>query len=251
MGSTMRDEKQASVGAIADDSTEPWRDGVAAGLFVVVLGALGLMAVLGEVFPDALPFLAVFVGLGVGAARSSSTRLRWAIAALMTLFVGINMVFALGDLSHPESAGPFIATSVVIAGGVVTVALAALAARRRPLSAARVWAGAFGVLGVAAVGSLMAATGVENDVAQPGDGEVIAEDFEFPEQVSVPSSAGGLLLRNDDAARHTFVVEGQVDPVEMPANSQKRVDLDLGPGTYRYFCDIAGHEAMEGELIVG
>ncbi len=81
-------------------------------------------------------------GAPAWAARSASTRLRWVIAGLMTLFVGINLVFAIPDLSHPESAGPFIVTAVVVVGGLVTV-------------------------------------------AQAGDATVVAEDYEYPDQVSV------------------------------------------------------------------
>ncbi|MEX2621268.1 MAG: hypothetical protein WD250_13725 [Egibacteraceae bacterium] len=46
------------------------------------------------------------------------------------------------------------------------------------------------------------------------------------------------------------MIEGQLDAVELPANTDVRTPADLEPGTYRYYCDIVGHEAMEGTLVV-
>lgn len=244
-------QQQRSKQGTVPEPPAPYGDGVAAGLFTIVAGALALMAVLGEVFVDALLFLAAFVGLGVWAARTPSRRLRWVIAGLVALFVGINLVFAIGDLTHPESPGPFITTAVVVLAGIVTVGLAVLAARRRPAAGLKVWAATLAVLVVAAAGSLVAAAGVEDDAAQPGDTQFVAEDFEYPEVVSMDAASGALVIRNADRARHTFVIEGQLPAVELPASTQVRIPLDLAPGSYRYFCDIVGHEAMEGTLVVG
>ena len=62
-----------------------WRDGIALGVGGVVVGTLSLMAVYGEVFADALVFLAVLAGLGLWTLRTPSTRLRWVVAALMAM----------------------------------------------------------------------------------------------------------------------------------------------------------------------
>lgn len=228
----------------------PLRDGVTVGLLTVIAGTFGVMAAMGEVFVDALVFVVAFAGLAFWAGRSGSTRLRWGIAALVALFVAVNLVYAIPDLSHPESMAPFVTSAVVVLAGVVTVVLSVLAARGRPAHGGLVWTGTFGVLVLAALGSILAAAAVEDDPVQPGDTILVASSFEYPEELVTDPASGAVVVRNEDRARHTFVVEGQVPAVEVPAGSQVRVDLDLAPGTYRYFCDIAGHEAMEGTLVV-
>jgi plastocyanin len=228
----------------------PRRDGVSAGLVAVVVGACGIMATYGEVFVDALVFLAAFVGLAIWAARSGSRRLRWVIAGLMVVFVGINLVYAIPDLSHPESPAAFVTTAVVVGAGAITVGLGVLAARGRPASGARVWTLAVGGLVVIVACSLVAAAAVDDDEIRPGDTEIVARDLEFPAEVVVEPDSTAVFVRNEDRFRHTFVVEGAVDAVELPADTDVRVKLDLAPGTYRYFCDVRGHEDMEGTLIV-
>ena len=101
-----------------------------------------------------------------------------------------------------------------------------------------------------AAGSLVAAANVEDDVARPGDAEIVAADFAFPDVVETGTTSTGVLVRNSDRGRHTFVVEGQTAAVEIPASSEVRVALDLAPGSYRYYCNVPGHEAMEGALVV-
>lgn len=227
----------------------PAADGVSLGLLAVIAGTLGIMAAYGELFVDALAFLVVFAGLGVWAALRPAVGVRWAIAVLLLPFLGFNLVYAAGDLAHPESAAPFVPTLVVMGAGATTIVLAVLAARRRPAPGLRVWSIGLVVVVVAAAGSALAASQVSDDVAQPGDAVVVAEDFEFPTEVEL-SSDGGVLLQNEDRARHTFVVDSEVDAIELPAGTDVRAELDLEPGTYRFYCDIAGHEDMEGTLVV-
>jgi plastocyanin len=105
---------------------------------------------------------------------------------------------------------------------------------------------------VLAATSLVAAAAVTDDTAQPGDARVTASGVEFTEQVTMDaSSAAGILVSNDDPIRHTFVIDGAVDAVELPADTDVRVEVDLAPGTYRFYCDVTGHENMEGTLVVG
>lgn len=237
-------------GREVEDRRPRGSDGVALGIGGVIVGALSLMAVYGEVFADALVFLAVLAGLGLWSLRTPSTRLRWGIAVAMALFVGINLVFAVSDLAHPESPGPFVTTAIVIVFGLATVGLAVAAARRRPLPLAPVFGGAGAVLVLAAIVAAVAAAGVDDDVAQPGDVTVVAEDFDYPEVVEVGADATGLLVENLDAGRHNLVVEGEVDAVELPAGTDTRVALDLEPGEYRFYCSVPGHDGMEGTLRV-
>lgn len=236
--------------AIEAPPTRPTSDGVSAGIAGVLLGVAGIMFAYGEVFPDAAAISLVLAGLAVWASRSTSHGIRWAIACLLTIFVAINLAYAIGDLSHPESPAPFISTAVVIGCGVVTIVLAVLAARGRPARGRRVWVVVGLALLAVAGASLLAAASVEEDERRPGDVEVVAEDIAFPAEVTVGTDTDAIFVRNLDRVRHTLVVDGEAGPVELPANRDVRIELDLEPGTYRFFCDIPGHEAMTGTLIV-
>ena len=46
----------------------------------------------------------------------------------------------------------------------------------------------------------------------------------------------------------SFVVEGDELATVWPSSAD--VELDLEPGEYRYYCDVVGHEDMEGTLVV-
>lgn len=226
------------------------RDGVAIGLLVVVVGVVGIMVSLGELLVEVIPFLVVFVGLAVWTARSASRSARWIAVALLMVFLGLNSIYASGDLAHPESAYAFIPTVVVMGAGLVTVVLAAMSALRHPATGRRVWMAAGAGFLVIAGASVIAAVRVEDAVARSGDAVVTAADFEYPAEVRLGVGAG-VVVENDDASRHTFVVDGAGGgALEVPAGASSRIELDLAPGTYRYYCDIAGHEAMEGTLEV-
>lgn len=240
MSDLMTPDRAVALGA---PTTRPTADGVSAGIAGVLLGVAGIMVAYGEVFPDAAALSLVLAGLAVWAARSTSPRIRWASAVLLTIFVGINVAFAIGDLSHPESPAPFIATAVVIGCGVVTIVLTVLSARGRPAPGRRVWAVAGAALVAVAGASLLAAASVEGDQRRPGDVEVVAQDIAFPAEVTIDSDADALFVRNLDRVRHTLVIDGEVGAVELPANRDVRIPVDLEPGSYAFHCNIAGHEA--------
>ena len=168
----------------------------------------------------------------------------------MVVLVAINAAYAVGDLAHPESAPAFVATVMVVGGALVTIVLSVLAALRRPASGGRVWA-VTGVAFVALVGvSVVAASRVDDAEVQPGDERVTAADFEYPEEISLNTHTG-LVIDNEDALRHTFVVDGpDAVSLEVPASSSARTVMNLPPGSYRFYCDIAGHEDMKGILEV-
>jgi plastocyanin len=247
-----RDPAQQGVAALGSDDgdTRPGRDGVAVGLLVVVAGALGVMAAVGELMLPVLVFTVVFAALAAWSALSSSRVSRWVITSLLVVFLAMNVPFAIGDLSHPESAPAFVPTLLVIGGGLITVVLAVVAALGRRAHAGRVWGAGALVFVVMVAGSLVAAARVDDAVIEPGDTAVQAVDYEYPERVEVRSGAG-VFVDNEDAARHTFVIEDDSARVlEVPAGSTARLDIDVPPGSYRFYCDIAGHEDMAGTLEV-
>lgn len=128
----------------------------------------------------------------------------------MTVFVGINLVYAVPDLSHPESPGPFVPTSVVVAGGAVTVMLALAAAMRRPLDGRRVWTATGIALTIAAVVSLAAGAAVEDDVMQAGDTTLVADGTAYPARVVMDAGSTALFVENHDGFRHTTVIDDQL-----------------------------------------
>ena len=135
-------------------------DGVPTGIAGVLVGVAGIMAAYGEFFPDAAAISLVLAGLAFWATRSPSRRLRWAIAALLTVFIAVNLLYAVADLAHPEKSAVFVPTALVIGCGVVTIVLSVLAARGRPALGRRVWLVAFGALALVAVASLLAAVAI-------------------------------------------------------------------------------------------
>lgn len=226
-------------------------NGLGIGIGALSVGVLSIMAVYNELFVDALVLLAVLGTVAMLATRTGSRWLYWILAVLTTVFLGFNLVYSVSDLSHPESTGPFVPTAIVNIAGVIIIAFAVLAALGRPVPARKVWLGAGAFIVVAAVGSLAAAATVDDDVAQPGDITVVAEDVKYPELVALTPEAEGLFLVNNDNYRHNFVIDGLVEPVELPANTSVRVAIDLPePGTYRFYCSVPGHTGMEGKLVI-
>ena len=79
---------------------------------------------------------------------------------------------------------------------------------------------------------------------------IVARDSRFPEKVNAPAGTFELLVRNKDRYRHTIVIEGQGVKSELPGHKTRRVEVTLTPGTYRFFCDVTGHENMRGIIEV-
>jgi uncharacterized cupredoxin-like copper-binding protein len=59
-----------------------------------------------------------------------------------------------------------------------------------------------------------------------------------------------LWVDNQDPFHHTFVIDGTDVREVLVASSSVRVPVDLAPGSYRFWCDVPGHESMEGVLDV-
>lgn len=85
--------------------------------------------------------------------------------------------------------------------------------------------------------------------------EVIAEDIAFGED-RYTAAAGEVELTyvNEGAIPHTLLIEG-VDGFKLEVQSNGDVDegtVELEPGTYTIWCDIAGHReaGMEATLVV-
>jgi plastocyanin len=236
---------------LTEDPSSPGGDRfVATSLFLLAGVLLGFQALVGELIPPLLVTGLIVLALGAALLRR---RRRWLLITVVVLAVvqlAGSMPFIVSNLAHPESPMSFLVEAFTVlatlsAGvGAVLGLRGATAGSRRPIAV-----GAGGLAAVAVVVSLFAASGVDSDAMQVGDVVIEAEMAHFPDRVEVPAGAA-ILADNLDPVRHTFVVDGTDVHVELPASAAVRFEADLAPGTYRYFCDVPGHERMEGELDV-
>lgn len=213
-----------------------------------LIADLAWMAIIGEVIPPLALFAVLTVAL-VGAARRWPRGATIALGVLALVAMGGGVQFLLNDLANPSD--PFAFLWAVISGGgrVVAIAATILALTRRDLAARRLAAASLVVLGLAVVGSLTARFTASSDVKQPGDVEVVAADATFPDRVAVPAG-GAVLVDNRDPMRHTFTVEGTDLDVLVEPGLQRRILIDLMPGTYALVCTVPGHESMTATLEV-
>lgn len=124
----------------------------------------------------------------------------------------------------------------------------------------------FAVAGAAVLVSVLAGCGDDGSSSgptlSPGSGaptgavEVGAEDIRFSSD-AYDAAAGTVTFayRNEGSIPHTLVIEG-VDGFGLEVAGNGVVDegsIDLDPGTYTLYCDVAGHReaGMEADLEVG
>ena len=227
-----------------------WARPAAVSAGIVAVTSIGIMALAGEVIP---PLVVIAVAFGLGAAAIVRTEARWlryGLATVGVLAIVGNLPFVVADLTHPESFAGF-APQVVLTVAVLFTAFAAVASARSLAVPVRpIGASVLALAAVAVVASASDAVAMADDEAQPGDVAVVAEDLEFPAEVRVEAGAVGFFVDNADPFRHTFLIEGTDVDQELPGSTARRVTADLEPGTYRYYCDVPGHEDMEGTLVV-
>jgi len=219
--------------------------------FTVALWAVALQLMAGELVP---PVMGIGLVLGGFAIFLKGERRR-----LAAVFAGLALVALLGnlpgtidELSNPTSAPAFILTLLVSLAAAVAV-IGGVAAFFRwptdPVRAVVITAGALFALG--AIVSFVAASGVESDVAQASDVEVVAEGIEFlPEEIVVSTGDVGVWVDNQDGIRHTFTITQLDVDLAIPGLKAQRVEFEAEPGEYTIFCQVPGHEDMTARLIV-
>jgi plastocyanin len=221
----------------------------AAGSVVLVLVAVQVLA--GELIPPLAVFAIVYLVLALAVARRRS---RWLLAIVMALaavhLLGSVPFFA-ANLAHPESPGSFLVEVAVLLTVTVTLVGAIGGMRREaPRSRRPLVAGAAALGALAVVVSLIAAAGVDADARQPGDVVVEAMGSTYPARLQLPAGESVLWIDNQDPFHHTLVIEGTDVRTVLPASTSVRTAIELAPGSYRYLCDVPGHEAMGGGIDV-
>jgi len=117
-------------------------------------------------------------------------------------------------------------------------------------------------VGAMALVPLLAACGDDDTTttpdptSPPSDGPTLVvgakDDLTFDEDAyEVEAGDVTFIYRNEGSVAHTLLIK-DVDGFKLSVGREDKGDVDLDPGTYELYCDIAGHEAagMVAELTV-
>jgi plastocyanin len=232
--------------------TAPAGDPLVAGGLLTTAGLLvGYQLLAGHVIPPLAIFGVLTAVAGLATLRRRSRWLLVVDAVIAGLYLAGSGPFMAANLAHPESPVSFLAEVflvlalvTVVVGVVLRLRSAGDRARRRTVL------GTVALAGAATAVSLTAALSVDADARQDGDVPVAIERSVFPENVEVPTGEVVLWIDNQDPFHHTFLIDGAGVREVLVASSSVRVPVDLAPGRYRFWCDVPGHESMEGALDV-
>jgi plastocyanin len=203
--------------------------------------------------------LAAVVLLGLALLRF---RRGWfGVALLVLVFTDIVIWTLSGAVSNILRGERFIA--IIIPSALATISLAGVIAagavviRRRDPAAGEKWAPIIGfgaaILFVLFVVASFFVRREGQQVIQPTDISLAAENMAFSntELVANPGEIT-VHLDNHDLWWHTFTIDELGIDLQVPMGANQQISFDAPPGTYRYYCDIPGHEAlgMHGRLII-
>lgn len=240
---------------MTNTTTDPsiqWRRIQAAGLLGVSLSLFAFLIISGTLIPPVIVFGLIYLALATVVWRFIHRRrvaLGSAILALLVLL--LRAPFIVEDLTHPESWGSFIPQAVRAIAGLAAVSAGFISLRDAPVPGARPFAlVASGAVLLATIGSLAAFAATDSQAAQHGDVTLTAERFEYPDNLEATAGLIGFHIDNKDPLHHTFVVEGTNVTLTIPGLKERRIELQLAAGTYRFICDVPGHEKMTGTLTV-
>lgn len=230
----------------------PWRQVEAAAFAAVGITTFATLFFNRDEIPIVLIIGGVYVALGGAVWRwIGRPRVALAAAALGLLVEGGGVPFVLEDLSHIESWGSFAPTAVRVVAALLAIAAGFISffAPAMPGSR-RVAAAAVALSVVLVVASVGASVSAGSDAALATDVAVLAEGIDYPEVLTASEGLIGFHVTNKDPIRHTFLIEGTNVKLEVPASKERRVEVELAAGDYRFYCDVPGHERMEGVLTV-
>ena len=241
------------MGAPITQDGRQWRLVEAAGFATVGIMAFATMVINAQEIPILLIVGVLYLALG-GVVWRWIERPRVALAAAALGLLGRlgSVPFVVEDLSHLESWGSFAPSAVIVVAGLVGIAAGFISFFAPAMQGSRPFAVAAGALSIGlVVASVGASVSASSDTARVNDVEVLAEGIEYPEVLAARAGLIGFHVANRDQIRHTFVIEGTNVKLEVPASKKRRVEVELAAGEYRFFCDVPGHERMEGVLTVG
>lgn len=180
------------------------------------------------------------------------------VAFLVLLDTAVWTVFGVGAHLRTGASGPLAGLNALLATTSllgVMAGVVAIAERRRPTSSerpARLAAGVSGVIAVALTVAVVEAGDVEREPTA-GDVVVDAVSTSFaPSELAVPPGVVRLHMTNHDFFWHTFTIDELAVRLALPVGGADRVEFAAEPGSYRFFCEIPGHEGagMHGILTV-
>jgi len=219
-----------------------------------VAWAVALTILAGELIPPVVIVAAVMM-LAWLATEWKPNRISLTVFGVLSLVVIVlNAPFIAGDLAHPESAWGFNTTTlpVLLAAAGILVGLSVWwgALTERASARALVVLGGVFVAGLAL--SVVAAMGVESDTAQAGDLGIVAKRADYtPEALTASAGTVAIFVENQDSFRHTFAIAALDLEIEVPGNTDRRIEVALHPGTYDFLCTVPGHDSMTGTITVG
>lgn len=232
------------------DRPASWMNVARMGAILMVVFAVSLTAMAREIIPP-IAMIGLIYLVFVPFLTAERRKLGMGFGVLSMVILGGNIPFIASDLARPESSPTFVLTllslaaaSLAIVGGLGVFFEWATG----PIRAVMI-----GVAAVFLAGSLASvaiAVGTDSATALPSDTVVEAERLVWnPDEISAQAGTG-IWIDNLDPVHHTFTVPDLDIDIEIPALKAARVDLEVEPGTYRVFCNVAGHEAMTGTLVV-
>jgi plastocyanin len=203
--------------------------------------------------------LAAFVLIGLALLRFRSG---WFGVALLGLVFAEPLIWTLsGAVSNILRGERFVA--IIIPSALAALSLAgviaavAVVVRRRDPYAGEKWA-SMTAFGAASLFVLFIAASFffrreGKPVVQPTDILLDAENMAFSHKELVANTRDITIhLDNHDLWWHTFTIDELGIDLQVPMGANQQITFNAPPGTYRYYCNVPGHEdiGMHGTLTV-
>ena len=221
---------------------------VMAAIFLVVMVTLA-----GGFEPFLFIFGAILLITGLVGRRFPRRAGPITVLVVTVVFLLMNLTVLIEDLAHPDSFMNFAVFGVFLLALTITAVVGSIAqlASRPDGAALKVAYGALALMVISVVVSVVAVLGLEDDVAASGDLRLTAEDVEYAPANLSGSGTVAVFVENKDPFRHTFAIEALGIEVELPASTNRRVEVSAAPGAYEFICTVGGHEDMKGVLTIG
>lgn len=233
-----------------------WSRAVVVGAVTVVLSIVGAMVLIIEGVIVAMTVFAALLLIGLAAFLRYRIAGAGALAMLAVASLVATVPFAIESLLLVQSSVDF-SLNLLSIGGAVLLLVAALAVVRdrdsdRESRGARRAMIAFLVTMIVGVGASVTLRLLREDpLGRAGDVTVYAENIDFsPATVRAGAGPITVFLENNDLTAHTFSIQKLDIDEAVPGGGSARIAFDAAPGSYEFYCSIAGHEEMTGTLEV-